>query len=91
MALPAAATAELSTMLGALAVDAEERARVVRHTIDGALASVPDDVVSSFVPVNVYVAPFVIVGASFSLVMVIDAEDVFVENAVVPRELAVVA
>ncbi len=40
--LPAPATAELSTMLGALAVDAEERARVVRHTIDGALASVPD-------------------------------------------------
>ena len=40
--LPAEATHELSSMLSGLASDAEERARVVRQTIDGALASVPD-------------------------------------------------
>lgn len=40
--LPASATSELSTMLSSLAADAEMRAQVVRTTIDGALASVPD-------------------------------------------------
>lgn len=40
--LPAAATGELTTMLSGLAADAEKRAQVVRATIDGALASVPD-------------------------------------------------
>ena len=40
--LPAAATNELTSMLSGLAADAEKRADVVRQTIDGALASVPD-------------------------------------------------
>lgn len=40
--LPEAATADLVAMLHGLAADATERARVVRQTIDGALASVPD-------------------------------------------------
>lgn len=40
--LPASATSELSAMLTGLAADAEMRAQVVRTTIDGALASVPD-------------------------------------------------
>ena len=40
--LPAAATSELTSMLSGLAADAEKRAEVVRQTIDGALASVPD-------------------------------------------------
>lgn len=40
--LPAAATSELTAMLSGLAADAEQRAAVVRQTIDGALASVPD-------------------------------------------------
>lgn len=39
--LPAAATGELTSMLSGLAADAEQRALVVRQTIDGALASVP--------------------------------------------------
>lgn len=39
--LPDAATAELSSMLRGLAADAGERSRVIRQTIDGALASVP--------------------------------------------------
>jgi len=40
--LPASATEELTSMLRGLAADAEQRALVVRQTIDGALASVPD-------------------------------------------------
>lgn len=40
--LPASATSELTAMLSGLAADAEMRAQVVRTTIDGALASVPD-------------------------------------------------
>ncbi len=40
--LPDAATAELSLMLRGLAANADERSRVIRQTIDGALASVPE-------------------------------------------------
>ena len=40
--IPTAAIAELEQMLQKLAEDAEHRAEVIRQTIDGALASVPD-------------------------------------------------
>lgn len=40
--LPADAVAEVRSMLTRLATDAEERARVVRTTIDGAVSSIPD-------------------------------------------------
>jgi hypothetical protein len=48
------------------------------------LTVVPEEVVSSSVPVKVAVAPFVIVGASFRLVTVADEVAVAVLKAVAP-------